>query len=435
MKFYSTKNRDKKYSLKEAVLLGLPPDNGLFMPETIGRLSDDFFRRLPELKVNEIGFEVAKCLLGDSIPSDVLKKICDDAFNFPAPLVKLDDKTFVCELFHGPTLAFKDFGARFMSRVMGYLNSGEKGKLTILVATSGDTGGAVADGFYGVEGIDVVILYPSGGVSELQEKQLTTLGKNIRAIEVKGTFDDCQRMVKTAFLDDDLKKLYRLSSANSINITRLIPQTVYYFESYRQLMLMDLHKEVVIVVPSGNFGNLTAGLLSKKLGLPVDHFVAATNANDVVPEYLKSGDFKPRPSIATISNAMDVGNPSNFGRMLELFDGSLHEMRSWISGYAFTDEETRQMMKKTYARSNYVADPHGAVGLAAWEHYSKQHPNSTGVILETAHPLKFIDAVKEVLGFIPPIPPALQALIAKEKSATLISNSYLELKEWLVASR
>lgn len=432
MLFYSTKDRSRYYSLKEAVLLGLPPDNGLFMPERIGTLPESFFKSLPEMGIHEIGFAVSQVLLGDSIPADVLKRICDEAFNFPAPLVGLDNNTYVCELFHGPTLAFKDFGARFMSRVMGYLNAEESGKLTILVATSGDTGGAVADGFYGVEGIEVIILYPSGGVSELQEKQLTTLGRNISAIEVKGTFDDCQRMVKTAFLDDDLKKIYRLSSANSINITRLVPQTVYYFEAYRQLLKMNKADEVVIVVPSGNFGNLTAGLLSKKLGLPVHHFIAATNANDVVPEYLKSGKYEPRPSVATISNAMDVGNPSNFGRMQELFGGSLDEMRSWITGYAFSDGETREVMKHVYERSGYVADPHGAVGIAAWMSYRKDHPSATGVILETAHPLKFVDAVQSVLGFTPPMPPALEKLISREKSATLISNSYDELKQVLI---
>lgn len=434
MRFYSTKNKNQFYTLKEAVLLGLPPDNGLFMPEKIGALQPDFFNRISSMGMNEIGFEVASCLLGDSIPPDVLKRICDESFNFPAPLVQLDDKTFVCELFHGPTLAFKDFGARFMSRVMSYLNTGEEGKLTILVATSGDTGGAVADGFYGVEGIDVIILYPSGGVSELQEKQLTTLGKNIKAIEVKGTFDDCQRMVKTAFLDSDLKAHYRLSSANSINITRLIPQAVYYFDAYRQLKLMHREKEMVVVVPSGNFGNLTAGLLAKHIGLPVAHFIAATNANDVVPQYLKNGNFLPRPSVATISNAMDVGNPSNFGRMLELYGDSFEAMKSSISGYAFSDEETRAMMKKVYEQSNYVADPHGAVGIAAWDAYRKEHATATGVILETAHPLKFDDAVKSALGFTPQMPETLKQLMLKKKSSTIIENSYDLLKKELLAT-
>ena len=432
MFFYSTKDKSRKYSLKEAVLLGLPPDNGLFMPEQIKALPDDFFRKLPSLSMEEIGFYIASNLLGESIPQQVLKQICDEAFNFPAPLVKLDDNTFICELFHGPTLAFKDFGARFMSRVMAYLNTGEKKKLTILVATSGDTGGAVADGFYDVPGIEVIILYPSGGVSELQEKQLTTLGKNIEAIEVKGTFDDCQRLVKNAFLDKDLTVAYRLSSANSINITRLVPQSVYYFEAYKQLMNLGISvRDVVFVIPSGNFGNLTAGLLAKNLGLNISHFVAATNVNDIVPQYLKSGKFNPRASIATISNAMDVGNPSNFGRMLELFEGSHEGMTKMITGFAYTDDETRKAMKSVYDQSNYVADPHGAVGLAAWKDFRSEHKNAVGVILETAHPLKFVDAVQDVLGFTPPMPPALQQLISKQKISTVMDLNYESLKEYL----
>ena len=434
MKFYSTKNKSLTYSLKDAVLLGLPPDNGLFMPESIKPLDASFYAQLPDLSMAEIGFAIASNLLGNDIPEKEMKRICEEAFNFPAPLVELDKQTFVCELFHGPTLAFKDFGARFMSRLMAYLNAEEKEKLTILVATSGDTGGAVADGFFEVPGIEVIILYPSGGVSELQEKQLTTLGKNIEAIEVKGTFDDCQRMVKTAFLDPELSKSYRLSSANSINITRLVPQAVYYFDAYRQLINLGKSvNEVVFVVPSGNFGNLTAGLLAMKLGLPVSHFVAATNVNDSVPQYLNTGEFHPRSSVATISNAMDVGNPSNFGRMLDLFSSSHAEMKNQISGYAYTDDQTRAVMKSVYEKSSYVADPHGAVGLAAWSDFRSEHPNATGVILETAHPLKFVDSVEKVLGFSPDMPAALSKLMTKEKKSTVMNPEFRDLKSYLAA--
>ena len=432
MKFYSTKNRDSKYSLEEAVLMSLPPDNGLFMPEKIPVVGKEFLDNLSGKNPAEIGFEVSRLILGDDIPADLLKKICDEAFNFPVPVVSLDSQTFVAELFHGPTLAFKDFGARFMARVMSYLNRNNKTPLTILVATSGDTGGAVADGFYGVEGIEVYILYPSGGVSELQEKQLTTYGKNIHAIEVKGTFDDCQKLVKTAFLDDELKRYYRLSSANSINISRLIPQTVYYFDAYRQV---NASGPVVFVVPSGNFGNLTAGLIARRMGLPVHHFVAATNINDVVPEYLEKGDYFPRPSSATISNAMDVGNPSNFGRMLDLYDDSWTDMKSAISGYGFTDEQTREIMREQYGKNGYVLDPHGAVGLSGWREYQSEHPGETGIILETAHPSKFLDTVEQTLDKKIDIPEALEKLRNHTKVAALLNANYDELKAYLIREK
>jgi len=315
MKLYSTKNPEVLFSLKEAVLKGLPDDNGLFVPDNISSLPSSFFERLPELTFSELAYEIVEHLFEGSIPEEDLKKIISTAINFPAPLIKLDEQTSVLELFHGPSLAFKDFGARFMAQLMGYFNRGEDKDLVILVATSGDTGGAVAAGFYNTLGIKVVILYPSGRVSPLQEKQLTTLGGNVSAIEVEGSFDDCQALVKKAFLDKSLTDNIRLSSANSINIARLIPQSFYYFEAYKQLGKNP--KAPVFIIPSGNFGNLTAGLLAKRMGLPIAHFVAATNKNDIVPSYLSSGEYNPKPSIATISNAMDVGNPSNFYRMVK----------------------------------------------------------------------------------------------------------------------
>jgi len=431
MKYYSTKDKSRFFTFREAVLKGLPDDNGLFMPEKFFPLSVKFLADLNEKDIPTIGFETGKSFIGDEIPEVELENICEEAFNFPVPLVQLREKTFVAELFHGPTLAFKDFGARFMARVMSNLNKGENKRLTILVATSGDTGGAVADGFYDVEGIEVIILYPSGGVSDLQEKQLTTYGKNIHAIEVKGTFDDCQKLVKTAFLDQELSNLYRLSSANSINIARLIPQMVYYFAAFAKLP--DDSKEVVFTVPSGNFGNLTAGLFAQKMCLPVSHFIAATNVNDTVPLYLSGKGFNPRKSIATISNAMDVGNPSNFGRMLDLFGNSLEEMQKNISAFVVTDDQTEAEMKNVYSNYKYIADPHGAVGIAGWDEYSTKHRNSTGIILETAHPAKFIDTVERVLNISLPLPPELEKLKSKTKVAQVLSNDFLELKNYLIS--
>jgi threonine synthase len=433
LRYYSTKNRSKYYSFREVVLKGLPEDNGLFMPEKFISLPAEFISSLKGKSISSIGYEISKAFVGEEIPADELKKICNEAFNFPVPLVELDDQTFIAELFRGPTLAFKDFGARFMARIMSYLNKGEKKKLTILVATSGDTGGAVADGFYDVEGIEVFILYPSGGVSDLQEKQLTTYGKNIRAIEVKGTFDDCQRLVKSAFLDDGLSKQYRLSSANSINIARLIPQMVYYFASYAQLP--GRPRNVVFVVPSGNFGNLTAGLFANKIGLPVAQFIAATNVNDTVPLYLSGKGFNPRASTATISNAMDVGNPSNFGRMLDLFDNSLPSMQKRVTSFSFTDEETEIVMKFIYDFHSYILDPHGAVGIAGWNAYSSDNEDATGIILETAHPAKFVDTVERVLKISVPLPEALERLKLRTKSADMLSGDFEEFKKFMLANR
>lgn len=440
MKLYSTNNTEVLFSLREAVLKGLPDDNGLFIPQTITPLPQSFFESIHELSFPELSFQVAKALIGNVIPEDDLKEIVFDAINFDAPVVALDNNTSVLELFHGPTLAFKDFGARFMSRLMSYFNRGENKELVILVATSGDTGGAVASGFFKANGIKVVILYPSGRVSPLQEKQLTTLGHNISAIEVDGSFDDCQAMVKSAFLDKDLNKRIRLSSANSINIARLIPQSFYYFEAYKQLK--DKSRPLVFSIPSGNFGNLTAGLLAKRLGLPVDHFIAATNANDIVPQFLSSGEYSPKASVATISNAMDVGNPSNFYRMLALYMDKVapvkverftwNNMKKDISGYAYSDSITRQAIQEIKTKFNYTMDPHGAVGYLALREYQKTHPNASGIILETAHPSKFIDEVESTLDIKVDIPLRLAKLADLPKEATLMNAEFDLLKPFLL---
>lgn len=367
-------------------------------------------------------------MFNEAIPHDDLKQIIHNSVTFPAPVIDLDDSKKVLELWHGPSLAFKDFGARFMSQLMSYFNRDNDKELVILVATSGDTGGAVAAGFYKALGIKVVILYPKGKVSLLQEKQLTTLGENITALEIDGTFDDCQALVKQAFLDKDLKHI-RLSSANSINIARLIPQSFYYFEAYKQLK--DKSKPVVFCIPSGNFGNLTAGLLAQKMGLPVHAFIAATNENDVVPTYLKTGDYTPRPSVRTISNAMDVGNPSNFARMLDLYGSIWEDMKKNIHGFAFNDAETRQAVLEIKERYQYVMDPHGAVGYLALKAYQKQAANTQGIILETAHPAKFKPDMEAIFGEEIEVPERLAILENKEKVATALGTDYDGFKGYL----
>ena len=430
MRLYSTKNHSKFVDLKKAVLKGLPEDNGLYMPEFIPEMPDYFFKNIENYTFAEHAYVVAKTLLQGAIPNEELKEIIDGAVNFPAPIVSLKDDLHILELFHGPSLAFKDFGARFMARVMGYFNQGEEKNLTILVATSGDTGGAVAAGVYDTPGIDVVILYPSGKVSHLQEKQLTTLGKNIRALEVDGTFDDCQALVKQAFLDDELTSKVRLSSANSINISRLIPQSFYYFEAYKQLK--DKSKPAVYCIPSGNFGNLTAGLLAKKMGLPVDHFVAATNANDVVPQYLETGEYKPRPSVRTLSNAMDVGAPSNFQRMTDLYGMEWEAIKGDVSGYAYTDEQTKEALLEVYKTYDYLIDPHGAVGYLALKEYMESHPGKQGIVLETAHPSKFKPDVEDIIGGPIDVPQRLAELSDKKKEAKQMGIEYAPFKEWIL---
>jgi threonine synthase len=431
MKYYSTKNATRAYSLQEAVLMGLPQDNGLFMPERIPTVDSSFINALEGKSLVDIAAHVATKWFSQDVPEEVLQSMVADAYPFDTPVVTLDDRTHILELFHGPTLAFKDVGARFMARLMSWFVKGSDKKLTILVATSGDTGSAVASGFFNVENIDVVILYPSGKVSESQEKQLTTWGNNIAALEVKGTFDDCQRMVKEAFLDPELSTRLSLSSANSINIARLVPQSFYYFRAAAQLLQHG--KPLSFIVPSGNFGNLTAGIFAKRMGLPVASFIAATNANDVVPEYLRAGDFHPRKSVSTISNAMDVGNPSNFWRMTNLYNDSLEAMRKDISGVSVTEDETRAAMRSCYDHFNYVIDPHGAVGFHAWNQLMSVQPENAGVILETAHPSKFSSVVEETLHLVPEMPERLAAIVAKQKVSVVITPELSELKSYLLS--
>lgn len=430
MDFYSTNNPALRVDLKEALFKGLPDDNGLFMPVAIPQLPASFIQNIEQYSLQEIGFTIANTLLTDSIPADDLRDIVEDAINFPAPVVPITADIHTLELFHGPSLAFKDFGARFMARTMSWFNRGEDRDLTILVATSGDTGGAVAAGFYKTPGIKVIILYPSGKVSPLQEKQLTTLGHNITALEVNGTFDDCQVLVKQAFLDKEATAKMRLGSANSINISRLIPQSFYYAEAYKQVL--PLGKKVVFCVPSGNFGNLTAGLLAKRMGLPIHHFIAATNANDVVPAYLEQGTYTPRPSVRTLSNAMDVGNPSNFARMLDLYGSTWNIMKSDISGFSVSDEATAETMRRVYKDTAYILDPHGAVGFLAMETWQKSNPGTIGIVLETAHPAKFLEDVEQILDHPIVVPERLAALKDEQKVATKMEPNYAEFKNWLL---
>lgn len=428
MKFYSTNNKNHKVDLREAVIQGLAPDNGLYMPESISQLSPAFIKSLPTLTFNEIGFVVAQALVGDDVPDQELKKIVDHTLQFDASLVEVESDVFALELFHGPTLAFKDFGARFLAGLLGYFAKEQSKEITILVATSGDTGSAVANAFLNVAGTRVVVLYPSGKVSEAQEKQFTTLGGNITALEVNGTFDDCQRLVKQAFLDAELKQNLFLTSANSINIARLIPQSFYYFRAYAQLKST---KPVVFAVPSGNFGNLTAGLLAKRMGLPIEKFVAATNINDVVPDYLVNGKFTPRPSVQTISNAMDVGNPSNFARMLDLFNHDFESLSEEIAGYSYSDAETRTIMKQVYEKQGYILDPHGAVGYLGLTKFMNNNPGYTGVFLETAHPAKFANVVEDALQTRIDFPARLQKFMQGEKKSVVISAMFDEFKHLL----
>jgi threonine synthase len=430
MKYYSTKQQTQAVSLKEAVLKGLPADNGLFMPEQIPPLPHRFFEKIESLSFQEIALEVAHNLLGEDIEKEKLKALVENAINFPAPLVSLNENLHILELFHGDTLAFKDFGARFMAQLMGYFVQGSTSTLDILVATSGDTGSAVAHGFLGVPHIHVTVLYPKGKVSNFQEKQFTTLGNNITALEIKGSFDDCQSLVKQAFLDTELNGKLNLSSANSINIARLIPQSFYYFEAYKQLINKKL--PLVFVVPSGNFGNLTAGLFAKKMGLPVHEFVAATNANDIVPVYLQTGDYRPRPSTPTISNAMDVGNPSNFQRMTDLYK-ELGKMQANIKGYAFDDEQTKNAMREVKEKYNYTIDPHGAIGYLALKSYIKDNSNLiNGIVLETAHPVKFAEVVSPVIGEEVVIPKRMRYLLEKTKMSISLGADFEGFKAFLL---
>ncbi len=431
MELYSTNGQSPNVGLREAVFRGLPPDNGLYMPTAIPQLSESFFAQLPELEFSEIAFRVCDALIGDEVPADALWDLVEDAFDFPVPVVQVEENLHVLELFHGPSLAFKDFGARFMSRLMGHFLKTQKQKITILVATSGDTGSAVGQGFLGVDGIDVVILYPSGKVSPSQEKQLTTLGQNVVALEIDGVFDDCQRLVKQAFLDEDLRKKMTLSSANSINIARLIPQSLYYFSAWAALAKTE--KPVAFCTPSGNFGNLCGGLIAANMGLPVEKFVAATNANHIVPTYLDTGLFEAKPSVATISNAMDVGNPSNFPRLLALNDNDEAKIKERVMGTWFTDEQTSACLNEVYAQHDYVMCPHTAVGYLGMQAYLKKTGSkANGVVLGTAHPAKFSEVVAPLIGQEPQMPAHLAEIIAREKKSHRMGPDFDALKSFLL---
>jgi len=425
MRYYSLNNSSPLTSFKKAVQNGIAPDRGLYFPEKITPISKDFINNISDYSNEEIAYEVIKQFIGDEIPDTNLKEIIKKTISFDFPVVNLDENIGSLELFHGPTMAFKDVGARFMSQCLEYFNQNKTEDITVLVATSGDTGGAVASGFLNAKGVQVVILYPKGKVSEIQEKQLTTLGNNITALEVDGVFDDCQEMVKSAFLDINISR--NLTSANSINVARWLPQMFYFFFAYKQVS--NQYKDIVFSVPSGNFGNICAGLLAQKLGLPIKHFVASTNINDTVPQYLLNGNYDPKPSKATISNAMDVGNPSNFIRIQELFDKNLSSLKKSFSSYSFSDDETKIMMKSIYDKFNYISEPHGAIGYLGLQKHGLE-TNEFGVFLETAHPVKFLDVVEETLTVNVEIPPQIKEVMSKEKVSILISN-YQELKNFL----
>ena len=428
-KFYSTASAGRFVDLKQAVLRSLPSDSGLYMPAEVPRPDEVLQPGWREWSFAELSYRVASAFFNGSVPEQDLREMVGQAINFDAPLVKIAEGMNILELFHGPSLAFKDFGARFMARLMGWLTREDDRELTVLVATSGDTGGAVASAFHRVRGTRVVVLYPSGKVSALQEKQLTTLGDNITALEVRGSFDDCQRLVKAAFLHEPLSEKLNLTSANSINIARLLPQAFYYFRAAQQ---MPEKSKPVFVVPSGNFGNLTAGLLARQMGLPVSHFVAATNLNDVVPAYLRSGHYEPRPSLPTISNAMDVGAPSNFVRILELHGQEHSRVADQISGFHFGDHATREAIREVRETTGYVIDPHGAVGYLAAQQWRRDSPEDEMVILETAHPSKFLGVMEEELGpGAVEIPERLACLAAREKIAVQMAAEESAFLDWL----
>ena len=429
MNYYSLNRKAKNTTFEDAVVRGLAPDKGLYFPETIEPLPDSFFKTIEDKSNTEIAFEAIKQFVTPDIPEKELKLIIEETLSFNFPIVELNQNISTLELFHGPTMAFKDVGARFMARCLGYFNKNNTRKVTVLVATSGDTGGAVANGFLGVKGVDVVILYPSGKVSDIQEKQLTTLGQNITALEVDGVFDDCQDMVKQAFVDNQLTSQMQLTSANSINIARWLPQLFYFLFTYKTLK--SKRKNIVFSVPSGNFGNICAGIVAQKLGLPVKHFIASNNANNVVTNYLKTNDYNPKASVQTISNAMDVGNPSNFIRIEELYNNDFNTQKENLSSYSFTDSETKVALKEIYTTYNYISDPHGAVGYLGAKKHLEKHPEDHVVFLETAHPTKFLDVVEDVIQTKIELPKQIKAVIDKKKVSIEISN-YDELKKFLL---
>ena len=431
MRYYSTNNLSPRVNFKEATIQGQAPDKGLYFPETIPQFPKKIIDNINSYSNEEIAFQIIRPYVGDTIPEPVLRQIVKETICFEIPLVPVTKDIFSLELYHGPTLAFKDIGARFMSRCLGYFVKDLAQKVTVLVATSGDTGGAVANGFFDVDGVDVVILYPSGKVSSVQEKQLTTLGKNIHALEVEGTFDDCQEMVKHAFTDQELNEKLFLTSANSINVARWLPQQFYYFFAYKQWV--QKNEPPVISVPSGNFGNICAGILAHVSGLPVNHFIAACNANDIIPAFMETEKYEPKKAVATISNAMDVGNPSNFVRILKIFDNKFIDLEKVLSSCSISDEATKATLQKVYEEQNYLLDPHGAVGYLALQQYLQQHPNKKGIVLETAHPVKFYDVVEPVTGKAVPIPIAVQKQLALQKNSTKITAENELLKQFLLA--
>ena len=432
MKYYSTNKKVSGVSLQDAVVKGLAEDKGLFMPDQIKTLPQSFFDTIETMSFQEIAYTVADAFFGEDVEAEALKKIVYETLNFDVPLVHVNDNIYSLELYHGPTLAFKDVGGRFMSRLLGYfIQKQSDEKVNVLVATSGDTGSAVANGFLGVEGIHVYVLYPKGLVSPIQECQFTTLGQNITALEVDGTFDDCQALVKSAFMDEELNAKLKLTSANSINVARFLPQSFYYFYAYAQLKKMGKDTDVVMCVPSGNFGNITAGLFAKRMGLPVKRFIAANNRNDIFLQYLKTGDYKPRPSISTIANAMDVGDPSNFARVLDLYGASHAAISAEISGVSYDDEQIAGTLKKCYAETGYLLDPHGAVGYNALK--EGLAANEIGVFLETAHPAKFLETVEGIIGEKVEIPLKLQEFMKGEKKSLALNKDFEGFKNYLLS--
>lgn len=419
MQYFSLNHASPKVSFEQAIVAGLAPDGGLYFPESITPLPADFFEKIEQFSKEEIAFQAIRQFVGDAIPEADLRQILRETLDFEFPIVPVTDSIYSLELFHGPTLAFKDVGARFMSRCLGYFNRNKSQDVTVLVATSGDTGSAVAHGFYKVTGVKVVILYPSGKVSDIQEKQLTTLGHNVTALEVDGVFDDCQAWVKKAFNDDALSAV-SLTSANSINVARWMPQMFYYFFLYAALKKQG--KPIVVSCPSGNFGNICAGILAQKLGLPIHHFIAAQNANDTVDRFMKTGNYSPLPTVPTLSNAMDVSNPSNWVRILELFGNDTDRLKAALSTCSFTDAENVAILQKLYTEHGYIADPHGALGFEALEQYIRKHPDAIGVFLETAHPIKFVDTIEAALHLKLPLPAGLEELMQAEKKSVRIGG-------------
>jgi len=431
MKYYSTNRKASDATLEEAVVKGLAADRGLYMPHNIRILPASFYEQIDQLSFQKIASQVADAFFGEDVPAETLKQIVYDTLSFDVPVVRVKENIYSLELFHGPTLAFKDVGGRFMARLLGYFIRKEgKRQVNVLVATSGDTGSAVANGFLGVEGIHVYVLYPKGKVSEIQEKQFTTLGRNITAVEVDGTFDDCQALVKSAFMDQELNERMQLTSANSINVARFLPQAFYYFYAYAQMKKLGREKELVVCVPSGNFGNITAGLFAKRMGLPVKRFIAANNRNDIFYQYLKTGQYAPKPSVQTIANAMDVGDPSNFARILDLYEGSHDAIASEISGETYTDDQIRETVQLTYDETGYLLDPHGACGYRALS--ENLQPGEVGVFLETAHPAKFLHTVEDIIGTDINIPEKLKAFMNGTKQSVPMSKNFMTFKEWLL---